>query len=507
MIMKTKSFLFTAIATLVGFSAFATTDKEVVGGYGNSNTRVSLTSGDYNIILKAPEQDVTNDGTMFNAANVTITSLDGATNTAKIRWNFTSTLNVDINSAVDGDVYAINLNGNSTRFNVGHIYVKNTNASATENTVAKIDVGDRLYFTTNNATQKSTFNISTNANIIGTKLEFSSAMTGGGYFIESGTTTHSVANSTFTTGTSLTVNSGATFNATSDANFTFKTDSSFNIAKGASASFYKMSAYKTSTTNVLGALTFNGGKLTFGKLLIDGGSFTAQNLAGGTDARVVVAAESSINNGGTMAIKGGLEVNKTTFTIGSTSGKLQFTDFSKEYEGRIILTDGKLVVGNSDVIERISATGAKSDSVNILFNGQSNELVVNSTIKIKQLYGYGDAPELLVTLSDDVSAKLVLMSGKSSFNAAPDTTEAFVNIANFGENRVFIASVLDELTYSSKFTLKTTAGEDIFFQKGSYNGMQGFWATTISAVVPEPAEWAVIFGAIALGLAVYRRRK
>ena len=358
--MKTKSLLFTAIATLIGVSAFATTDKEVVGGYGDYKTRVALPSGDYNVILVAPTENVTQEGTMFTANGSTITSLDGATNTAKTRWNFTSTLTVDINSAVEGNVDAIKLGTNTTRFNKGHINIKNTNESATSDTVATIDVGKRLYFTVNGASEKSTFNIYTNANITGTKLEFSSVMTGGGYFIESGTTTHSVASSIFTSGTSLTVNSGATFNATSNANFTFKTDSSFNIAKGASASFYKMSAYMASTTNVLGALTFNGDRLTFGKLLIDGGSFTAQNLAGGTDARVVVAAESSINNGGTMAIKGGLEVNKTTFTIGSTSGKLQFTDFSKEYEGRIILTDGKLVVGNSDVIERISATGAKS---------------------------------------------------------------------------------------------------------------------------------------------------
>jgi hypothetical protein len=29
----------------------------------------------------------------------------------------------------------------------------------------------------------------------------------------------------------------------------------------------------------------------------------------------------------------------------------------------------------------------------------------------------------------------------------------------------------------------------------------------VNVVVPEPAEWAMIFGALALGLAVYRKRK
>jgi hypothetical protein len=31
--------------------------------------------------------------------------------------------------------------------------------------------------------------------------------------------------------------------------------------------------------------------------------------------------------------------------------------------------------------------------------------------------------------------------------------------------------------------------------------------TTVLPSVPEPAEWAMIFGSLALGLAVYRRRK
>ena len=37
--------------------------------------------------------------------------------------------------------------------------------------------------------------------------------------------------------------------------------------------------------------------------------------------------------------------------------------------------------------------------------------------------------------------------------------------------------------------------------------VDGYWALYGVSAVPEPAEWAMIFGALALGLAVYKRRK
>lgn len=45
------------------------------------------------------------------------------------------------------------------------------------------------------------------------------------------------------------------------------------------------------------------------------------------------------------------------------------------------------------------------------------------------------------------------------------------------------------------------------------NAIEGLWSVDEngylynSGLVPEPAEWAAIFGALALGLALYRRRK
>ena len=41
----------------------------------------------------------------------------------------------------------------------------------------------------------------------------------------------------------------------------------------------------------------------------------------------------------------------------------------------------------------------------------------------------------------------------------------------------------------------------------SFTAVEGGWLLTGMQAVPEPAEWAMIFGGIALGLAIYRRRK
>ena len=49
--------------------------------------------------------------------------------------------------------------------------------------------------------------------------------------------------------------------------------------------------------------------------------------------------------------------------------------------------------------------------------------------------------------------------------------------------------------------------DDLSFIADTFKGYDGYWMTVPALAVPEPAEWAMIFGGIALGLAIYRRRK
>ncbi len=75
----------------------------------------------------------------------------------------------------------------------------------------------------------------------------------------------------------------------------------------------------------------------------------------------------------------------------------------------------------------------------------------------------------------------------------------------------------NKITVSGKeitFVLKTSEGATVDIDSSEWNweattrdGVSGYLLSYGGATIPEPAEWAAIFGAIALGLAIYRRRK
>ena len=95
-----------------------------------------------------------------------------------------------------------------------------------------------------------------------------------------------------------------------------------------------------------------------------------------------------------------------------------------------------------------------------------------------------------------------------------------MKLVDYVDNSIFLSDGDGAYVYRYEGNLLTiTQGKSvkqvyILDADGSaYEGLElqatdgGFFLTSISAAVPEPAEWAVIFGTIALGLAVYRKRK
>ena len=101
---------------------------------------------------------------------------------------------------------------------------------------------------------------------------------------------------------------------------------------------------------------------------------------------------------------------------------------------------------------------------------------------------------LNITLYDDGIFRLV--NGDSMLNMHAD-----IKIFNFDEGKVYVgkSATEDELQY-----IKLYSGEAENTYMGTAMVNNAGWLTL---VVPEPAEWAMIFGGIALGLAIYRRRK
>jgi hypothetical protein len=67
-----------------------------------------------------------------------------------------------------------------------------------------------------------------------------------------------------------------------------------------------------------------------------------------------------------------------------------------------------------------------------------------------------------------------------------------------------------EIAWSSltgTLVFKGAEGVDLSDVVWTNSLVDGYWALYNVSAVPEPAEWAMIFGALALGLAVYKRRK
>ena len=79
-----------------------------------------------------------------------------------------------------------------------------------------------------------------------------------------------------------------------------------------------------------------------------------------------------------------------------------------------------------------------------------------------------------------------------------------LNIYNFKEDSIYVGLNYDKYIVENRIVAYTGTDTSTMLDK-VYVSSTG-WLTALPAV-PEPAEWAMIFGAIALGFAIYRRRK
>ena len=87
-------------------------------------------------------------------------------------------------------------------------------------------------------------------------------------------------------------------------------------------------------------------------------------------------------------------------------------------------------------------------------------------------------------------------------------TDAIFKVKNFENNRI-MGVIGSKITATQLWLYDATKGD--YYQLNSdefawvSNGNGSYWLNLTT--VPEPAEWAMIFGGIALALAIYRRRK
>ena len=295
-------------------------------------------------------------------------------------------------------------------------------------------------------------NVNTNAAFSGTTLIFksSSAENVGvslaiGSASKSVSVSYDVAATTFDNASKLVVNSGSTFTSGKTAVLNFGANASFEIA----GTFN----YGNTANN----LDFNGK----GKILNSGVLVLSQAL--------------KINSGAVVEIAAG-----RTDTAIRKSGD----------SGRVILSGGTLKIASKDAVA--TNIGLNKDT--------SSTISISADNSFQSLY-FNEGTHLSLILTDNAKASFKGVGAATSVDMSIEgfaTDSVFFNSNTWWNSALITATDAEGNVYQKDQLELVAAGED-FAQYGKY--------VLSVKQIPEPSTYAAVFGALALGLALYRRRK
>ena len=165
---------------------------------------------------------------------------------------------------------------------------------------------------------------------------------------------------------------------------------------------------------------------------------------------------------------------------------------------RVLLDNGEIVFNQANAITTSTGEFVRLASIKDDDTLDDAILRINASQTFRGVHAVGS--NIDIYLSTEVAATFDSQEGYAT------TDGAFIIIHNFQEERIFVGDIFKDgvLTNNANDVFKafqTIDGNEVQIENLYINN--GF----LSAAVPEPAEWAAIFGAIALGLAIYRRRK
>ena len=305
-----------------------------------------------------------------------------------------------------------------------------------------------------------------------------------------------------------------------------------HVVYASSGSDYNRNANTVANEWVLGYLTIgNGGVLDINNTLAEANSFgnltslANISIAGGTlnltgkkesMPGVVKMGTLSISDGGTLAMK----TDRTSLLI--ANGGTISVDATSKIAGNHILFSPAVytsTVGYNNAKELFLGGGSSYTGRLAVIRTSNNFLTLsegqsyNFTILAFKGYAGGNKGEA-VDLTINLGGASLLHIGKlqPDDNGAADTLANLI-LMDFKNGIVKIddlqkdsaCDISDGVITRGKYSITLTAydksGERL--SGGVWRHQDGF----LNYVIPEPAEWAAIFGAIALAMAVYRRRK
>ena len=201
----------------------------------------------------------------------------------------------------------------------------------------------------------------------------------------------------------------------------------------------------------------------------------------------------NVKDGGILQIDGTYKIANNGNSINYdhiAATKITVATGGKIKTNEIILATAKLDLQTVNAI-----TNANGDAINLTTDTASK----GSLLAMSASQTFDTITANTTNLEVEITGDAVLTASFASENGG----KIFIN--GFAEDRVFVANA-DQITdVNSIFFAYATAGDASTQISQLY--INNGWLSAIAPAVPEPAEWAMIFGSIALGLAIYRRRK
>ena len=358
--------------------------------------------------------------------------------------------------------------------------LKFTNSVANSSAVALIDFGSTLIQNANaNATSKQSDYLvfeNINAKVTATEAKIGAHPTLAADY---------GAYSTFTI--------AKTANVDWTGNMTFGYSAKVNI----NGTFTLNGAYADNANAKLyhtGTFIYNNAEkgITFNSKIESSGRFEQTTNA---DKGVTLQNDVVLNSGASWKVDGQLLLAENHSLTVNEGAKFEFVN-----NGRLIFRKNATVILNAENCLALANGGfAKFTTYN---TAKECNVYVNADQTIGNIYVNQTIMNLY--LADDVNLTLTVVDNMAVNGVSAEDKPAELRIFNYQDNSIQVLKTSDVIIAGIETFVKLYDAEGEFL--GNATLVDG-WITLVGATVPEPAEWAMIFGSIALGFAIYRRRK
>ncbi len=324
--------------------------------------------------------------------------------------------------------------------------------------------------------------------------------------IESPITTDTTLDYTHSFGGQFVINNGATFTVAEHAHFSVTNTSDYALVNNGKI-VVSQNATFTAIRNeprAFYAASYLGNADIYGNFIADNGLSTAY---------LQVSKQKTVN------VYGAIELTNGTL---ATAGTINLYDGASVYADRIVFNQGSAAgdataQGHGKIVVKNRAMLSPNAYTTVGTNSKGEYDFSDSTESILGVIAIQDNAELTIALPSES----MIISKFANVAYGSDMTGTLY-IKDFANDKFFIGDTKNltvvgadtiyvsgtQYTNAIKLVALDADGNEIVLDKADKwiidtNGALNIVATAI----PEPAEWAAIFGAFALGLAVYRRRK